>query len=62
MKSYTDRAAELLLTPNCIPAQGQAFCPRNGLRRLGKSYTIGIANVKPDRAAEFLRHGAGYRI
>ena len=62
MKSDTDRAAELLLTPNCFPVKGQAFCPRNGLRGLGKSYTLGIANVKTDRAAEFLRHAAGYRI
>ena len=27
---------------------GQAICPRNRVRRIGKSYTIGVAKTKPD--------------
>jgi hypothetical protein len=56
VKRNTDRAAELLRMPNCVPAPDHALCRCNRVR-LGKSYTIAITNIKPARATEFLRGG-----
>src|SRR6516165_5559892 len=50
-----DRAVESLLLTNGLPTSGQALCPGDGLLSLGKSHTIGISEIEPDRTAEFLR-------
>src|SRR4029079_10381403 len=62
VKPDTDRAAELLPEPNCFPVLSQSLCPGDGLRGVSKSNTIGIAKVKPDRTAEFLRYPARHCI
>src|SRR6185312_10747999 len=62
VKPDTDRAAELLPEPNCFPVLSQSLCPGDGLRGVSKSNTIGIAKVKPDRTAEFLRYTARHCI
>src|SRR4029077_11683597 len=57
-----DRAAELLLMPNCFPAPGQTLCPPNGLRSLGERHAIGISEIEAHGTAKFLRAAARQRI
>ena len=50
-----DRAAELLMMPNCFPISGQVLPPSNGLRGLGERDAVGIPHIEADRTAEFPR-------
>src|SRR5262245_8956541 len=50
-----NRAAELFLVPNCVPASGQTLCPCNGLRGLAERHAIGISEIEAHGTAEFLR-------
>src|SRR6516162_10355068 len=50
-----DRAAELFLVPNCVPASGQTLRPCNGLRGLAERHAIGISEIETHGTAKFLR-------
>src|SRR5215469_14322080 len=46
VQSDADRAAELFLVPNCVPASGQTLCPCNGLRGLAERHAIESPRLK----------------